>query len=192
MAQKLVTIARFQDPVEAALARNRLEAAGIKAALSDENLVAMDWLLTNAIGGIKLMVLDSDSDRAVDVLEEAAAAAEDIPAVVEGSTEEVEGAPEEEAGIAEAMTAPGWGAPEPDDPEPILTAREQDAHRAFKGAIFGMLFWPLLVYVAWLLIRVYGSEERLEGQARQRAWLAAAITFPFLIAILLTLRLVLM
>jgi len=36
MADKMVTIARFSDTVEAALARNRLEEVGIRGMLNNE------------------------------------------------------------------------------------------------------------------------------------------------------------
>ena len=66
---KLVTIAAFDQPAKARLAQNALTAAEIPAVVSDESLVAMDWLLSNAVGGVKVQVWDEDVDRAVEVLE---------------------------------------------------------------------------------------------------------------------------
>ena len=51
MAGKLVTIARFDLAGQAHIAKNALESVGIKSVLADEQTVAMDWLLANAIGG---------------------------------------------------------------------------------------------------------------------------------------------
>jgi hypothetical protein len=48
-----VTVATYFDPVEASLARNQLEAAGILCMLSDEHTVSTFWTLASAFGGHK-------------------------------------------------------------------------------------------------------------------------------------------
>ena len=48
--------------------RRGVEAAGIRVYLADEQTIAMDWLLSNAIGGIKLQVAERDLERAREVL----------------------------------------------------------------------------------------------------------------------------
>ena len=53
MSDRLVTIATFDEPVKARIAANVLNEAGIRVAVNDETLVAMDWLLSNAVGGVK-------------------------------------------------------------------------------------------------------------------------------------------
>ena len=40
--------------------RIRLEAVGIPAYVQDEYMVQMDWLYSNAIGGVRVQVADSD------------------------------------------------------------------------------------------------------------------------------------
>src|SRR5258708_9819308 len=70
MSQRMLTIATFTNPVEATLAKNRLESAGIKAFLEGQETVAMAWHLTNAFGGIKLQVLEADSEDAIAILGE--------------------------------------------------------------------------------------------------------------------------
>ena len=65
----MVTIATFDQAAQARLAQNVLQAAEIQAAVSDESLVAMDWLLSNAVGGVKVQVWEEDEDRAVATLE---------------------------------------------------------------------------------------------------------------------------
>jgi hypothetical protein len=59
-----VTVAAFDHPAAAHLARLRVEAEGIDCVLLDENLVATDWLVSNAVGGIKLQVPAPDAARA--------------------------------------------------------------------------------------------------------------------------------
>jgi len=63
-----VAVATFSHPVEAHLARTRLESEGIDCVVTDEYLVRVNWLLSNAIGGVKLMVPKWDEDRARDIL----------------------------------------------------------------------------------------------------------------------------
>jgi len=55
-ARELVTLHRYRDLSEAIVARSLLEAAGIAAWIRDENLVRMDWMYSNAVGGIRLQV----------------------------------------------------------------------------------------------------------------------------------------
>jgi hypothetical protein len=62
--QSIVTIRRFRDLSEAIVARGALEASGIPCFLRNENTVRIDWQISNAIGGIRLDVLESDRDTA--------------------------------------------------------------------------------------------------------------------------------
>lgn len=64
----MVTIAKFQSPDEAQLARMKLEGSGIEAYVADELMVTMNWFYSNAIGGIRLQVHDEDKDRAFEIL----------------------------------------------------------------------------------------------------------------------------
>jgi predicted RNA-binding Zn-ribbon protein involved in translation (DUF1610 family) len=64
----LVTIGRFRDMPEAVVARTVLEDAGIECFLRDENTVGVDWLLSNAIGGMRLQVAAKDEASAREVL----------------------------------------------------------------------------------------------------------------------------
>jgi rubredoxin len=63
-----VAVASFSQPVEAHLARTKLESEGIPCVVGDENLIRVDWLLSNAVGGVKLMVPRSEVERARDAL----------------------------------------------------------------------------------------------------------------------------
>jgi hypothetical protein len=68
--QQLVTIRRFRDLPEALLAKGSLESAGIECFLADENLVRLDWFISNLIGGIKLNVRAADAENAQKLLDE--------------------------------------------------------------------------------------------------------------------------
>jgi hypothetical protein len=68
--QQLVTIRQFRDLPEALLAKGSLESAGIECFLADENLVRLDWFISNFIGGIKLNVRAADAENAQKLLDE--------------------------------------------------------------------------------------------------------------------------
>jgi len=69
-APRFVTLRQFRDIPEALLAKGMLESAGIKCILADGNLVRMDWLLSNAIGGIRLQVDHQELEAARAILDE--------------------------------------------------------------------------------------------------------------------------
>jgi hypothetical protein len=66
----MITIARFSKPEEAHLMRTRLEAGGVPAYVQDENMVQMDWLYSNAIGGVRVQILEEDIDDARAIIQE--------------------------------------------------------------------------------------------------------------------------
>ena len=68
--RELVTIRQFRDLPEALLAKGSLESSGIECFLADENLVRLDWFISNFIGGIKLKVRAPDVINAQKVLDE--------------------------------------------------------------------------------------------------------------------------
>jgi hypothetical protein len=66
----LLLVASFSKPEDAHLLRLRLEAGGVPAHVQDENTIQMDWLLSNAIGGVRVMVEEEDADRVREILAE--------------------------------------------------------------------------------------------------------------------------
>ena len=155
MAGRLVTVARFDLAGQAHLAKNALEAAGIKAVLTDEAIVAMDWLLSNAVGGIKVQVLEENADRAVTVLEAALGSEEPLDEEAMAAEAEAFG-PEEEP---EAASAPVRDRAED---RPLETGSERDlyARRAALAAFFSLVVAPLWFYALYLFFNAalgYGS-----------------------------------
>lgn len=73
--QGLVVVRSFSRPHEAHLACSALQAAGIDARLADEYVVTADWLYSNAVGGVKVLVPAGEVEAARTVL--------DIPAISE-------------------------------------------------------------------------------------------------------------
>lgn len=64
----LVVVAQYSFAHEARIAKASLEAAGIEAYIRDENLVQMNWLYSNAVGGVKLQVAPEDVPDALKIL----------------------------------------------------------------------------------------------------------------------------
>lgn len=160
MVDELVTIARFEFPVDAEAARMHLEDEGIPAFIADGEIVNQNWLLSNAVGFVKLQV---PADRA----SEALSALKKRP----GHTDpgEIAGTGIEEAGACLACgaklptdrsTCPacGWSyseAAEPSlsEPRASLDEEEQDdeedtpggglsALRSWKRPIFWLILSP--------------------------------------------------
>jgi hypothetical protein len=65
---KLIAVRRFRDLPEALVAKGMLDSAGVKCFLSDENTVRMDWLWSNALGGVRLWVREDDLPDATSLL----------------------------------------------------------------------------------------------------------------------------
>jgi len=70
--RNLVVLRRFRDIPEALLAKGKLDAFGVECFLADEHMVRMDWLISNLLGGIKLLVEPSNFTRASRILNEPA------------------------------------------------------------------------------------------------------------------------
>jgi hypothetical protein len=68
--KELVLLDSFTNVVEANLAKGTLESEGIDAYLFGDDMVAANWLLMNAIGGLRLMVGSGDENRAKEILQD--------------------------------------------------------------------------------------------------------------------------
>lgn len=66
--RELITIRRYRDLSEAIVGRAVIESAGIFCFLKDENLVRLDWQVSNFIGGIRLQVDATDVEAAQAIL----------------------------------------------------------------------------------------------------------------------------
>lgn len=73
MADELVTLWRYRDLPEALIARAKLDSQQIWCVLADDNVIRLNWFLSNALGGLRLQVADEDAQFALDLL------AEEIP-----------------------------------------------------------------------------------------------------------------
>jgi hypothetical protein len=164
--KELVTLATFQTPEEAYLVKNVLEEEGVRAYLSDEATVGLNWALNNALGGIKLQVAAGDVERARQVFR-------DRPA--EGP---VPVADEPEAGdrsaqepwLAGASVEEPEGDSAEEDEEPPTPSGDEQAARALRAATIGLLICPPLlhVYSLVLLIQLSLSGAQLSPSGKRR------------------------
>ena len=88
----LVMVRRFRDLPDAVVAKSILDSAEIDSFLADENMVRIDWFISNLLGGVKLMVRPEDAAEAIALLDESAN--EENAAKGMGAEDETDGAGE--------------------------------------------------------------------------------------------------
>lgn len=66
---ELVTVATFSIPYEAQLARGLLESNSIEAFVADEQMIGINWLYSNALGGVRLQVTENNAEQAMQLLD---------------------------------------------------------------------------------------------------------------------------
>src|SRR5213595_315365 len=136
MSGQLVTVATFNNPVQAALARNYLENSLIRAFLLDEETVAVNWAIGNAVGGIKLQVHAADAAAASFMLGQLPTQHADAP----------------------QLTGPDTRFADPETIEELRAEREPMApkddavDRLFRATVLGLVLLPLQLYALWLLM----------------------------------------
>lgn len=165
MATRLVTIATFDLPIKAEIARNALTAAAIQSVIADDNAVGMDWLLGNAIGWVKVQVREEDADRAVTVLEEAlgtggAVDPEELAAEAESS------APEDEPDLRD-RNAPASPLSDAYDAAPVPDSRDEYARRVFFAGWLGILIPLIPFYALYLFMNAAFSPGTLSPRGRR-------------------------
>lgn len=66
----MITVFTSSYPHEAHLVKARLEQSGIPAFVFDDQIVSTNWVLGQAVGGVKVKVADDDYELAMQVLKE--------------------------------------------------------------------------------------------------------------------------
>lgn len=164
MSVRLVTVATFDMPHKADLAKAALEEAGIPAEVNDREVVAMDWLLLNAVGGIKLQVAEENAERAVAVIEPfTRPGAFEQPVSDEELERQALAEPTEDEVRASRAAADGDAPSGPAEPE---SDRERQASRALwwmVGGLFCLPAWAVGMY--YVLSAAFGS-GRLSANGR--------------------------
>ncbi|RRQ50307.1 DUF2007 domain-containing protein [Maribacter algicola] len=70
MDGKFYQLASFEYVADVQIMKGKLESEGIPVFLRDENTLNSDPLISNAIGGVKLLVYTQDKDRALEIYNE--------------------------------------------------------------------------------------------------------------------------
>ncbi|UWX54743.1 DUF2007 domain-containing protein [Maribacter litopenaei] len=77
MKDKFYHLASFEYVADVQILKGKLESEGIPVFLRDENTLNSDPLISNAIGGVKLLVYSQDKDLALEIYNEVRAYALD-------------------------------------------------------------------------------------------------------------------
>jgi hypothetical protein len=67
-AESLVPVARFFSPIEGEILKSRLEAEGVPAIVADAQTVQTIPLMAIAVGGVRVLVPESYTDRALEII----------------------------------------------------------------------------------------------------------------------------
>ncbi len=154
MNENWVTITAFDMPIEAHLAKNLLETNGLNAVLVDEFTIGVAWHLSNALGGIKLQVAETDFEGAIAVLEEQkkvtaldAYTPLTSPAKIEKNEGEIE-----TISVTEELNG------------------DKLANRALRAALLGFFILPILHLYSLLLIgRLRFSKQKISQHGHKVA-----------------------
>lgn len=63
-------LALFQFSTEAHITKSKLDSEGLQTMLMDEKTIDSDPLISNAIGGVKLLIYQNDFDKALEIYDE--------------------------------------------------------------------------------------------------------------------------
>jgi hypothetical protein len=132
--------------------------------------------MSDAIGGVGILVAKTDQAKALELLDELAANKTDLI----GDAWKINPDDESQNLLTQEVAT---------DPDLPMSAREENANRALRGAVLGVLFAPLQLYVFYLLLfKVFASDEPIRPIYTRRAWQAAAINIPYTAVILIVIR----
>jgi hypothetical protein len=93
MAENIIVLDSFYEPLAAHLARTKLEAAGIPCFLTNENLVSLNRMYSPVAGGVRLHVYQRDAAQAAEVLREPPVMRAEPGGLAEPATAETERCP---------------------------------------------------------------------------------------------------
>lgn len=68
MKSELTTVATFSTIFEADFAKARLESEGIQTFITNENIIGMLWVYSNAVGGVRVKVENHNVAAAKEIL----------------------------------------------------------------------------------------------------------------------------
>jgi hypothetical protein len=198
----LVVVGTFYEPMQARMALLRLEAEGIHAVLENETLLQQAWLLGQAVGHVKLLVAESEAERACQILEqEPAVDASELDRVAKESSPETGSKtlfrsfyPEEDEVVDEEeqhdelSSAQDREGLEEVEQEAEPNAKEQLVDRALRGSVITFFCFPLAFLVTYALFRILMLEEPLRPKYRKKLIWACILHAPILLLLLTLVR----
>jgi hypothetical protein len=153
--QRAVIVGAYNSPIEAQMAKSRLESEGMRADLVDEHTVSIGTHLALAVGGVKVRVLEDDAERARELL----------------------------TSVGE-FEMPDFDDEEDDEDESLALTTETEsakslAARALTTSVVGVIFFPPLnLYSLFLAWRALQHDEALDSLDRRKTW--GAVMFDVL------------
>lgn len=166
--ENLVTVGTYTTVGEAEAARLLLEADGLTCFLTDAETVTMNWFMSNAVGGVKLQVPESQADNARRALARSVGQRKKRNLDDYGLGAHVHST---EAGEEDQDEKP--------EEEEYPGVSEADKHVlfGFRAAVLGIVAAPPLVtiYSLWLLSQVPGMNPPMSPAKKPLAIAALAI-----------------
>jgi hypothetical protein len=150
----------------------------------------MLWHVGHAIGWIKVQVGNDDADAARVILSQHNKSA--MSTLDEPVEESPDAAESLRVSSFDDEEQRGEYEDEEDERELILNDREKNADRACRGAVVGLLFLPLQLYIFYLLLKIFVSREPLGDRGRRKVLIAAVINLPLMIGLCFLLRAVIL
>ncbi|GAX35987.1 DUF2007 domain-containing protein [Nodularia sp. NIES-3585] len=145
MVNSFVTVATFTSSLEANLAKQRLEAEGVKCLLLNESTVNVAWHLSVAVGWIQLQVPQPNIDLAKSIL----VSELDYQSVSDLGME-----------AEDDIKMPSWA--------------DKTADRAFIASVISLIFvfLPIHIYSLWLLFCLLVYRQPISSNRRIKVILA--------------------
>jgi hypothetical protein len=170
-AEPFVTIASFTTAAEAEVARVSLENLGIPCVLADAETVSMMWLWSNSVGGVKLLVAESNAARAAKLLHRRHCRADDYGLEPVANREVANSDEEDET-------------PWDEEPEVEVSEADRTVHRALLAAVFGLVACPPLFHLwsLWLILELFMSGDSISATKRGLLWIAMLLDIASLVA----------
>jgi len=179
--KNLVTLTTYGNAPEAELAKAALEERGVSAHLLGADMATTLWHLGAAMDGIHLQVEQAEVDSANDILQSVLKQSKDSQT---GGTWKCSACD----AVVDAGNEVCWscGATAEEASEPIaagkLDARalptssaDEIANRAWRAAIYGLMFPPLLIYAFVLMFKTTRDELSPAGRKTFNKTLACLI-----------------
>jgi hypothetical protein len=168
--EALVTVATFTTLGEAVAARLMLESRGISCFLADAETVSMTWLVSNAVGGVKLQVPEPDAIRAGKLL---------VKRIVHRDTDDY--------GLERQTARPAVEHSTADRKPNRLATHSGEADRAvdraFRAAMFGLFFCPPLLhlYSLGMILQLPWISDSVSPHKRPRLWATALLDVTMIV-----------